>query len=143
MKEGSMLESARAILEANGTSLKFADLWAKVKEDLEISAEEEYERIGHFYTDLSLSGEFVVLTDNCWDLRSRHKFDDVRSDVNAVYSDIEESDKDAEDKQEEDEYNESINGPTFSDDGGDSEGEEENATTDEERDAISKQIDVY
>ena len=96
MKEGSMLDSALHILEAEGKEMKFADLWAKVKEDLEISPEEENQRIGRFYTDLSLSGTFVVLGENTWDLRVRHTYDKVHID--------------AVDAAEEAEYNEYVRG---------------------------------
>ena len=110
MKEGSMLDSALHILEAEGKEMKFADLWAKVKEDLEISPEEENQRIGRFYTDLSLSGTFVVLGENTGDLRVRHTYDKVHIDVNDVYSDVDERDTDAVDAAEEAEYNEYVRG---------------------------------
>ena len=110
MKEGSMLDSALHILETEGKEMKFADLWAKVKEDLEISPEEENQRIGRFYTDLSLSGTFVVLGENTWDLRVRHTYDKVHIDVNDVYSDVDERDTDAVDAAEEAEYNEYVRG---------------------------------
>ena len=110
MKEGSMLDSALHILEAEGKEMKFADLWAKVKEDLEISPEEENQRIGRFYTDLSMSGRFVVLGENVWDLRTRHTYDKVHIDVNDVYSDVDERDNDSVEEAEENEYNESVRG---------------------------------
>lgn len=119
-----MLESAFNVLTAEGKEMKFADLWGKVKEDLEISAEEEERRIGHFYTDLSMSGDFVVLGENVWDLRSRHTYDKVHIDVNDVYSDVEERDTDAADAADEADYNKYVRG-----DIGD---EEENPEGDEE-----------
>ncbi len=125
MKEGSMLEAAYRILLANGTDMKFPDLWAKIKEELDISAEEEKQRIGRFYTDLSLSGQFVVVVDNRWDLRSRHTYDKVHIDIGAVYSEVEESDNDVVDQAEEEEYNASIRGGVVPSDEGGSEGEED------------------
>lgn len=122
--KGSMLESAFNVLTAEGKEMKFADLWGKVKEDLEISPEEEERRIGHFYTDLSMSGDFVVLGENVWDLRSRHTYDKVHIDVNDVYSDVEERDTDAADAADEADYNKYVRG-----DIGD---EEENPEGDEE-----------
>ena len=110
MKEGSMLESAQRALAAEGKEMKFSDLWRKVKDDLEISPEEEGQRIGRFYTDLSLAGNFVVLGENVWDLRERHTYDKVHIDVNDVYSDVEERDTDAVDEAEEAEYNQSVRG---------------------------------
>ncbi len=110
MKEGSMLEAAERALIAEGKELKFADLWGKVKADLEITPEEEEHRIGRFYTDLSMSGRFVVLGENVWDLRTRHTYDKVHIDVNDVYSDVDERDNDSVEEAEENEYNESVRG---------------------------------
>lgn len=111
-----MLEAAKRVLDTEGKELKFADLWGKVKAELEINDEEEAQRIGRFYTDLSMSGTFVVLGENVWDLRSRHTYDKVHIDVNDVYSDVEERDTDAVDEAEEAEYNEYVgNVPVESD----------------------------
>lgn len=115
MKEGNMLEVAFKALQNAGEPMKFTDLWATVKEELEITPEEEEFRLGHFYTDLSLNGSrFVVLTDNTWDLRSRHTYDAVHINVDDVYTEIQESDEDATDKEEDRKYNESVNGAVSS-----------------------------
>ena len=116
MKEGSMLDSANRILTAEGKEMKFVDLWNKVREDLEIGNDEVEQRIGRFYTDLSMSGNFVTLGDNVWDLRVRHTYDKVHIDVNDVYSDVEERDTDAVDEAEEAEYNEYVRGDIGGDD---------------------------
>ena len=110
MKNESMIETAFAILTKNGDALKFSDLWNQVKVALEIGPDEEANRIGHFYTDLSLDGRFVALTDNGWDLRSRTTYDKVHIDIADVYSDVNESDDDTEDKAEEEEYNKFVEG---------------------------------
>ena len=125
MKEGSMLEAAFRILTAEGTSMKFQDLWAKVKAELEITPEEEAHRIGRFYTDLSLSGQFVVLGENVWDLRSRHEYSKVHIDVNDVYSEVEERDADSVDEEEEAAYNRSVHGDFVEEGEAGEEGEEE------------------
>ena len=59
---------------------------------------------------MSLSGTFVVLGENTWDLRVRHTYDKVHIDVNDVYSDVDERDTDAVDAAEEAEYNEYVRG---------------------------------
>jgi len=125
MKEGSMLDAAERVLTLENREMKFADLWAKVKEELDITPEEEEHRIGRFYTDLSMSGRFVVLGENIWDLRSRHTYDKVHIDVNDVYSDVDERDTDAVDEAEETAYNESVRGYVINDD-------DESAPEDEE-----------
>ena len=110
MKEGSMLEAAFRALDAAGKEMTFAELWAKVKTELEIDDVEEAQRIGRFYTDLSMSGQFVVLGGNVWDLRTRHTYDKVHIDVNDVYSDVEERDNDSVEEAEEAEYDASVRG---------------------------------
>lgn len=106
-----MIDHAIAILTEQ-KAMTFANLWAKVKEELEITPEEEADRIGHFYTDLSLSGQTILLPGNVWDLRQRHTFDELtlNKDVSDVYSAIEEKDQDEADAQDEKEYNESVQG---------------------------------
>lgn len=111
MNKGSMIDYAIAILTTQ-KAMTFVELWAKVKEELEITPEEEADRIGHFYTDLSLSGQTILLPGNVWDLRQRHTFDELtlNKDVSDVYSAIEEKDQDEADAQDEKEYNESVQG---------------------------------
>lgn len=111
MNKGSMIDYAITILTTQ-KAMTFAELWAKVKEELEITPEEEADRIGHFYTDLSLSGQTILLPGNVWDLRQRHTFDELtlNKDVSDVYSAIEEKDQDETDAQDEKEYNESVQG---------------------------------
>ncbi len=106
-----MIDHAIAILTEQ-KAMTFVDLWAKIKEELEITPEEEADRIGHFYTDLSLSGQTILLPGNVWDLRQRHTFDELtlNKDVSDVYSAIEEKDQDEADAQDEKEYNESVQG---------------------------------
>ena len=125
MKDGSMLEAAFAILTAEGHEMTFQELWAKIKTELELTPDDESARIGHFYTDLSLSGQFVVLADNTWDLRSRHGYDKVHIDVNDVYSEVEqEGDRDSEDAAEDAAYDAEVRGGYVPEEGGADEGEE-------------------
>ena len=125
MKDESMITVAEKILRAQGSSLKFPELWEKVKKELEIDPIEADRRIGHFYTDLSMAGGFVNLGENVWDLRERHKFDKVHLDTNAFYSDAEERDTDAVEEAEEAEYDASVRGSLSEDDEGDAGSDEE------------------
>lgn len=111
----SMIDEAKKILEENGKEMKFVSLWEQIKKNLEITPEEEENLIGSFYTDLSLGGEFVVLEGNTWDLRVRHVFEKYKKDVGDTYVDIETSDDDAVEREEENEYNQSVNGSIIQD----------------------------
>ncbi len=86
-KDKSMLDEAYDIVTENGQPIVFIDLVNKVAANLEMTDEEKLSRLGAFYTDLSLDGRFVALTDNTWDLRLRHTYDKVHINVNEVYSD--------------------------------------------------------
>ncbi len=106
----SMLDVAHEVMTASNHELTFQELYDAVVKALDMNEAERDERIGDFYTQLTLDGHFVALTDNKWDLRSRHTYDKVHIDVNDVYTDVDESDDDEEDKKEEKEYNAEIEG---------------------------------
>ena len=138
MNKGSMIELAIKILEEK-KAMSFKDLWEQIKTELEITPEEEADRIGRFYTDLSLSGETILLADNNWDLRKRHTFEELtfNKDVSDIYSDLSESDNDETDVQENKEYDESVNGTSTSEEDEDSISDEE--SEDEEKDRHARQ----
>lgn len=96
MKGISLLDLAYdVILETDKENLpiSFHDLWEEVTKRANFEIEQIRGKIGRFYTDLSLDGRFVTLTDNFWDLRIHHTFDKVHIDMNEVYSEVEESDE--------------------------------------------------
>ena len=101
----SLIEYAYEFVSSKKGSSSFNDIWAYVVEKSGLSEEEASNRISKFYTNLMLDGRFVTLGENVWDLRVRHTFDKVHIDMKDVYSDVEASDEDSEEKQEEDEYN--------------------------------------
>lgn len=106
----SMMTVAEEILKANGAEMSFKDLWDKVKESVGISPEEEEERVGYFYTDISLArSTFVVLTNNKIDLRSRLEYKKYRIAYEDIDSTEEEEGKDDVDKKEEEETDSFVN----------------------------------
>jgi DNA-directed RNA polymerase subunit delta len=103
MFKKSMIEVAYEVLKGRKTAIKFVDLWKKVAKELDLTDEEYSSLISRFYTQLSLDEKFVLLEDNAWDLRERHKFSKVHIDMNDVYSEIEEEiEEDEEDAEDED-----------------------------------------
>lgn len=123
-KNISMLDVALKILTDAKTSLPFRELYDKIAEELKMTDSEKKENIGIFYTYLTLDGHFVALTDNHWDLRSRHTFDKVHIDVRDVYSEVNIESGDEEDKDEQKEYDASMEGMAVEDEY-DSENDEE------------------
>ena len=100
MNEKSLLDYGFDVLSASSEPVKFIDLFNKAIElsGLELSEADLKVRMAKFYTQLSLDGRFITLTDNYWDLRSRHKFEQVHLDMIDAYSD---EDDEVDDEEEE------------------------------------------
>ena len=100
MNEKSLLDYGFDVLSASKEPVKFIDLFNKALElsGLELSDADLKIRMSKFYTQLSLDGRFITLTDNYWDLRSRHVFEQVHLDMIDAYSD-EEDDLDEEEEE--------------------------------------------
>jgi DNA-directed RNA polymerase subunit delta len=109
-KNKSLLDTAFTIMSASKKEISFMDLFNQVAKELTLTDDEKKAMIGEFFTELTLDGRFVALTDNGWDLRARHTYEKVHIDVNDVYSDVEEGDEDEEDEEEEKEYNAAVEG---------------------------------
>ena len=109
MNKGSMIEIAIQMLKSAKAPLSFQYLWNGVKTALEISPEEEADRIGSFYTDLSLSGMTLVLRDDRWDLAERQPVSN-KVDMSDVYSDVDQTSGDAEDAKDDEEYDLAVTG---------------------------------
>ena len=92
MNEKSLLDYGFDVLNASKDPLKFVDLFnAAVKlSGIELAENEIKTKMSKFYTSLSLDGRFVTLTDNFWDLRCRHVFEQVHLDMIDAYSDEDE-----------------------------------------------------
>ena len=130
----SMIAAAIKILGDKKTQMPFAELWAAVKERLEITPEEEADRIGHFYSDLFLAGETIALPGNAWDLRERHTYEEAHVNIADAYEE-EQGEVDEEEAQEEREYDESVQGTLSSgdDDFSEESGEEGESSDREDR----------
>lgn len=100
MNEKSLLDYGFDVLNASKDPLKFVDLFnAAVKlSGIELAENEIKTKMSKFYTSLSLDGRFVTLTDNFWDLRCRHVFEQVHLDMIDAYSDDEDEEIDAEER---------------------------------------------
>jgi len=107
MLKRSMVEVGYELLVKKQGPQKFNKFWGEVSEILGLEESEAEAYISDFYTNLSLDERFVLLEDNTWDLRERQSFDKVHIDMNDIYSEIDEEEKELkEDEEEEDEpYN--------------------------------------
>lgn len=91
MLEKSLVDYAFDVITERKEKITFKELFDEVilKSKLSLSEGEIKVRMGKFYTQLSLDGRFVVLTDNNWDLRSNHLFKDVHIDMDDAYTEEE------------------------------------------------------
>ena len=102
MLRESMVEVAYELMQKKQGAQKFVKFYEEVAAILAMSEEEAEQNISKFYTKLTLDERFVLLEDNTWDLRERQSFDKVHIDMNDIYSEIEEEEKEMEvEKQEE------------------------------------------
>lgn len=99
-----MIDVAYEIVEKATNGLSYAELWAAVKAELEITDEEAASRIGQLYTDLTLDGRFVSVKDSVWDLRKRHTREEIEAvqQINGAYTNesISEADEEYDDEEE-------------------------------------------
>ncbi|RHM61502.1 MULTISPECIES: DNA-directed RNA polymerase subunit delta [Coprobacillaceae] len=106
-KNMSMVDVAFELMSKKKKAMNFYKLWQEVSEVKGFSEEEAEEKESLFYTNITLDGRFITTGENNWDLRSRHKFNEVHIDMNDIYNDEEESEEveDDDDSTIEDDYN--------------------------------------
>lgn len=102
MLQRSMVEVAYELLSKKQGAQKFNKFWTEVSNMLSMTEEEKEQNISLFYTKLTLDERFVLLEDNMWDLRERQSFDKVHIDMNEIYSELEDEEKEREAEIEED-----------------------------------------
>ena len=86
-KNRSMVDVAYELMSKKKKAVNFYKLWQEVSEVKGFDEEEKDEKESLFYTNITLDGRFITVGENNWDLRSRHKFDEVHIDMNDIYTD--------------------------------------------------------
>lgn len=107
-KNRSMVDVAYELMSKKKKAVNFYKLWQEVSEVKGFDEEEKDEKESLFYTNITLDGRFITVGENNWDLRSRHKFDEVHIDMNDIYTDEDEESEEVEDDVDstiEDDYN--------------------------------------
>ena len=136
----SMLAVAYELLSKSEKPMAFFDLFNAVAVELNMNEDEKKARIAQFYTNLSLDGDFVVLSDNTWDLRERVPFEKVHIDMNDAYLDKDEDDSDSDDESakelgEDDDV-------TIAEDSYEDDESEEAAAPDDKEEEVKKELGV-
>ena len=80
-EEMSMLEVAEQLIQRKIKPQKFDKIAKEVCEIMGISDAEFEESVAQFYTDLTLSGKFVTVGEDKWDLKSRQKYEVANYDT--------------------------------------------------------------
>lgn len=92
-KNRSMIDIAYLFMKQQTSEVDFNELWTEVVQQLEFTAEEADQRIGVFYTYLTLDGRFITVGENRWDLRSKLTYERVHIDMNDIYAEVEDNEK--------------------------------------------------
>ena len=79
----SMVDVAYQVLHEKKKSMDFKDLWKNVCCKMNINVDNESSRMSQFFTNLSLDNRFALI-DNTWDIRSRHKLEEVIIDTSTL-----------------------------------------------------------
>ena len=93
----SMIEVAYKVLTNNNGAMPFVDLWKDVSQEMGFTQTQFEDNIAQFYTDLSLDGRFLNMSQNTWDLRSRHTYSESVMDTDSIA--IDEDDEDDEESE--------------------------------------------
>lgn len=98
----SMVDIAYDLMTKKKKEVEFAKLYQEVSEIKGFTPEVAAEKMSIFYTDITLDGRFITLGENRWDLRERHKFENVHIDMNDIYAELEVDEDEEELEDEED-----------------------------------------
>ena len=104
MLQKAMVEVAYELLSKKQGPQKFNKFFEEVSDLLSMDDEEKEQSISRFYTKLTLDERFVLLEDITWDLRDSQSFDRVHIDMNDIYSEIEDEEKEMEAEKEEESF---------------------------------------
>lgn len=84
-----MVDVAFDLMSKKKKPVTFLKIWEEVSQMMGLDEQQAEDNIAQFYTDLSLDGRYVHCGDNKWDLRSRHTFNEVVVDTDALIIDDE------------------------------------------------------
>ena len=86
----SMLEVAELLIQRKIKPQKFEKIAKEVCEIMGLTDEQFQARLPQFYSDLTLSGKFVTVGEDKWDLKSRQKYEVANYDTYDIDFDDEE-----------------------------------------------------
>ena len=90
----AMIDVAYEQLSTKKKPVTFIKLWEEICQIMGFTQAQEEDNIAQFYSDLSLDDRFVCVGENKWDLRSRHTFNEVVVDTDALIIDENDGEED-------------------------------------------------
>ena len=90
------------LLEENKKPMTTAEIFKKICELLEYSDEEYSEKIGDYYTSLTIDKRFTMLEDAKWDLRKNHAVELTIDEDEEEIEEVEEEETEQEEIEEDD-----------------------------------------
>ena len=106
MSAKSMTDVAYEYLSKRKKSVEFLKLWNEINLVMSFPENKVASKKAQFYSELMLDNRFASLEDNKWDLRNRHKFDEVFIDTDAIIidSDDDEEELELDEEEKEDDF---------------------------------------
>lgn len=101
----STTDVAYELLGKKKKEVSFSKLWDEVSQTMGFTTAQADNKIANFYSDMMLDKRFVSLPENMWDLRQRHKFDEVHIELDSIVledDDDENEENDSFDEEDED-----------------------------------------
>ena len=87
-----MVDIAYQVLNDENKSMNFSELWQNVCSRMDLSMKNETNKMAQFFTNLSLDNRFALI-DNTWDIRARHKLEEVIIDTTNLELDEDEEEE--------------------------------------------------
>jgi len=88
LKEFSFVDVALLVLQEKTSPRSLQEITDEIITVLDYSKDEAYDKIASFYTQLTIDGRFVILSDGKWDLRERHTHDVLKLESNTFELDL-------------------------------------------------------
>lgn len=88
----SMTDVAFELLGKKKKEVSFSKLWDEVSQTMGFTVSQAENKIANFYSEMMLDKRFVSLPENMWDLRQRHKYEEVHIELDAIVLEDDEDD---------------------------------------------------
>ncbi|MCF0115410.1 MAG: DNA-directed RNA polymerase subunit delta [Erysipelotrichaceae bacterium] len=105
MAKQSMMDVAYECLSKAGSSMEFLSLFNEVSGILEIPSDKIRRKKAQFYSELSMDSRFVSFENNCWDLKTRHTFNETFIDTSVMEDENEDEEEEEEIEMDEESSN--------------------------------------